>query len=53
MRFKYGDRVYWTDPDGGLCSGPGTVSSDDGEIIAVDKDDGGFVGALREELTLL
>lgn len=53
MKFKKGDRVHWTDPDGDLCSGDGTVASDDGEIVAVNKDDGGEVGALREELTLL
>ena len=53
MRFMKGDRVRWTDPDGGVCSGDGTVVSDDGEIVAVAKDDGGEVGALREELTLL
>lgn len=53
MKLKKGDRVHWTDPDGDLCSGDGTVASDDGEIIAIDKDDGGVVGALREELTLL
>lgn len=53
MKFKYGDRVHWADPDGNLCSGDGTVVSDGGEIVAVKKDDGGEVGALPEELTLL
>ena len=59
IEFKHGDRVHWTDPDGDLCSGDGTVVSDDtvvsdgDEIIAIKKDDGGEVGALPEELTLL
>ena len=28
--FPVGTRVHWTDPDGGLCSGPGVVLSVDG-----------------------
>ncbi len=53
MKFMIGDRVHWTDPDGDVCSGDGTVVGVGGEMVDVRKDDGGEVGALPGELTPL
>lgn len=47
---KVGDRVVWTDPDGGIASGPGTIHLIDGERLWVRKDDGGEVEAFFEEV---
>ena len=51
-----GLRVKWNDPDDGLCSGEGVITSycDDGdEFVMVKKDDGGEVEALPQELELI
>lgn len=49
--FVPGDRVYWTDPDGGLCSGYGTVAEQLGDVYyRITKDDGGTVDAPESEL---
>lgn len=53
---RVGSRVFWTDPDAGLCSGPGTVIWTEDEpvnadtVITVQKDDGGQVEANAHEL---
>jgi hypothetical protein len=56
---KAGDRVHWTDPDGGLASGNGTITRlqyepvDEDTIISLRMDDGGEVEALRHELSVI
>lgn len=50
---KVGDRVWWTDPDDGACSGPGTVTKSNGEVVSVTKDDLGEVEASARELKKL
>ena len=56
-RLKKGQRVYWNDPDNATsesdCSGAGTITAIVGEIISVDKDDGGQVEAFAHELSTL
>ena len=49
---KYGKRirVWWTDPDNGLCSGPGTVTKINGDVYSVKKDDGGEIECPGGEL---
>jgi hypothetical protein len=51
MKFKEGQRVYWTDPDNDIGSGYGTVEDVRGRIIAIKKDDGGEVEAVASELS--
>lgn len=60
--FAVGDRVFWNDPDMGSCSGPGTISGlglaegeemADDTVIHIDKDDGGEVAAVADEVDLL
>lgn len=48
--FRTGERVYWTDPDGDACSGPGHITSIEGDHYIIDKEDGGMVGAYAHEL---
>lgn len=54
--FQVGDRVHFTDVDGGVSSGNGRIASiqytpiDDDTIIGVAKDDGGYTEALPHEL---
>lgn len=52
-----GLRVMWNDPDGGLCSGPGVITNyceeDGDEFVMVEKDDGGEVEALPQELDII
>jgi hypothetical protein len=52
-----GKHVWWDDPDGGLCSGPGVVVGwqrpSDNPIIKLLKDDGGEVECFAKELRLL
>jgi alkylated DNA repair dioxygenase AlkB len=38
---KVGDRVWWTDPDDGLCSFAGVVSHINGEVHTIKANDGG------------
>ena len=52
-RPKIGSRVYWDDPDDGICSGSGVVSGIDGEVVSLVMDDGGEVEAYRSELTAI
>ena len=58
---KIGSRVFWNDPDGGLCSGWGRVVAihgfdeadfemTDNTVLALQKDDGGEVEVLVHEL---
>lgn len=56
-----GLKVYWNDPDQGLCSGPGTIALDEEfkdhefdeeTILSVYKDDGGEVECTIGELDL-
>ena len=53
---RIGQRVFWHDPDNGVCSGPGTITSmqhdqpDDDTIISLDMDDGGEAECLRSEI---
>ena len=48
--------MFWTDPDNGLASGPGTITTlqyepvDKDTIISLCMDDGGEVEALAHEL---
>lgn len=60
--FKVGSRVYWTDPDNGVSSGPGTIFriQGDGEypieadtIISLSMADGGEAEVLPHEIRLL
>jgi len=59
--FKVGDRVHWTDPDEGTCSGDGVIAEikflfddcpviDDETIIALKMDDGGECEVLPHEI---
>jgi hypothetical protein len=56
MRIKHGDRVYWTDPDNGIASGPGTVRTihdvddDDDPMLVLDMDDGGVAEVWAHEV---
>ncbi len=52
-KVKVGSRVYWDDPDDGICSGAGVVSGIDGEVVSLVMDDGGEVEAYRSELTAI
>ena len=46
-----GQRVKWNDPDGGICSGPGTVIGlREGGIVNLRKDDGGEADVLAHEV---
>lgn len=47
---QVGDRVWWTDPDGGTCSGAGKLIKINGDVYSVTKDDGGEVECPRAEL---
>ena len=54
-RLKIGDRVYWNDPDGGLCSGWGRVvdigdDNDRDTIVFLDKENGDGVAAFLGEI---
>lgn len=51
-KHKIGDRVFWHDPDDGLCSGPGTVTGVDGDVLSVAKDDGGAIECHASEATI-
>lgn len=55
MRFKKKQRVYWNDPDNATpdsdCSGYGVITNITGDIISIDKDDGGQVEAFPHELS--
>ena len=35
--FRAGDRVYWEDPDNGICSGRYTVIGVSGEVISLRR----------------
>src|SRR6187549_3493524 len=53
---RIGDRVFWEDCDPDGIRGNGTVVSleyepvDDGTLIGIDMDEGGFVMAFRHDL---
>jgi hypothetical protein len=49
-KIEVGDRVWWRDPDGGACSGPGTLTCINGDVYSVRKDDTGLVECPRAEL---
>lgn len=55
---RIGDRVFWNDAGPLGNSGSGTVVSldrepvDEGTVVGIDMDDGRFVEAFREGLTL-
>jgi hypothetical protein len=55
---RIGDRVFWDDSDSDGKSRTGTVVSlecepvDDGTLIGIDMDDGGFVEAFRHEVRM-
>ncbi len=51
-KYKVGDKVFWADPDDGVCSGYGKVTEVNGEIHSIKKDDGGELEAYEHELTL-
>lgn len=50
---KRGSRLYWSDPDGGLCSCWVVVASKSGEIVTCKQKGGGEVEALASELSEL
>lgn len=50
MSFEIKQRVYWNDPDDGLCSGEGEVVEIKGETILLKMDSGSEVEALEGEL---
>lgn len=50
---KLGMRVSWSDPDAGECSGAGTISKINGDVISLTMDDGGEVQAECCELSVL
>lgn len=49
MSFKPGQRVFWTDPDDGICSGYSFVCTDRGDLVVLTN---GFE-VLPEELELV
>ena len=51
-RIRKGDRVYWEDPDGGLCSGRYTVTRIRGEVVSLRRGTH-EAEAPRHELVLL
>ena len=51
MDIKVGDKVFWKDPDEGICSGYAKVLEVNGEIYFIIKNDGGELEALKHELT--
>lgn len=51
-KLKAGDRVYWDDPDGGLCSGRYTVTAVRGETVSLRRGTH-FAEAPEHELTKL
>jgi hypothetical protein len=54
QKFKKGDRVFWTDPDEGTCSGEGVITkAARQDILCILKDDGGEVEALADELKII
>jgi hypothetical protein len=58
-QFVVGERVHWTDPDEGKCSGDGVVYGTQGHpimpdsVITLSMDDGGEAEVLPHELTKL
>ena len=48
---KVGTRVWWDDPDDGICSGAGVVTDVSGDVVSLLMDDGGEVEALRSEVS--
>lgn len=50
-RLKVGTRVWWDDPDDGICSGAGVVTEVSGDVVSLQMDDGGEVEALRREVS--
>lgn len=60
QRFKVGQRVYWSDPDAGLCSGFGEIASIRGDgdpdgledqIFTLQMDSGGETETVMSELS--
>lgn len=60
QRFKVGQRVYWNDPDAGLCSGFGEIASIRGDgdpdgledqIFTLQMDSGGETETVMSELS--
>lgn len=50
MPFLKNDRIWWTDPDEDICSGPGTIIDVRGDMVFVKKDDACDVEALKDEI---
>jgi hypothetical protein len=51
LMIRIGDRVFWNDPDDGICSCWGIVIWIDGERFVISTDAGGELEALEHELT--
>lgn len=50
MKVKEGQRVFWDDPDGGVCSGIGKVVRLRGDSVYLALEDGGEVECPKSEL---
>ena len=48
---KIGDEVFWSDPDGGLCSGYGLLIEIKGDIYFLQMESGGETQAFKHELS--
>ena len=53
MKFKAGDRVFWTDPDEGWGSGWYTIKEieDDGDMVYIGNDEGSETECYPHELS--
>ena len=50
-KFHYGDEVFWTDPDDGLCSGIATFIQLINEEIAIIEKDGVQIEVYTDEIS--
>ena len=50
-KFHYGDEVFWTDPDDGLCSGIATFIQLVNEEVAIIEKDGVQIEVFTDEIS--
>lgn len=51
-RLRAGDRIYWTDPDGGICSDYYLVRGVYGDGVRLTGNSGSEITAVASELSL-